>query len=535
MTARLGFLALLALAACATTGSREKGARWIPVEAPARGEGRRFALVVGVEEFEDPRFTPLRYAGKDANAVAAALEGFERVVELTGDQTRRPTVLAALEELLREASSPSDTVMVYLSSHGSLAQRPGGALERVVVTRDARMDVLRETGIPVEELVQRLEHATARRRLLMLALCHSGKGKSQLSDALARALALQKDVPALEARSEATIVLTACAFGETARESDELEHDVYTYFFLEGLQKGDLDGDGAVTASEAHDWARARTYAFTQGAQRPTSESEVLGTDPLVLRGKRRAPGRPVIFSYAKSADGLAVKVDGQEKGALPGSIVVDPGNHHVALVDAATGATLYSGDVLLEVGERRDVAEMLPYPPGLEIGASGTVLFPLGGPLRTYVPATGGASVRVSGVDLARVGLIVEGSLTYAQGKSTAPGINATLDAVTRELAIDVGLGLRQRINDAWRLDGVVSAGTLWIRRELSLPGFSGVEGTLAPKVALRARLAVEPVGWPIFLAGIVEGTLTWPKIAAKTWTSGMVAIGLEVGIAPR
>jgi Caspase domain len=536
--ARTSLLALalaLALSGCATSGSLEKGARWVAVEAAPRAEGRRFALVVGVGDFEDPRFTSLHYAERDATAMASALEGFERVVQLTGDQTRRPTVLAALEDLLREASSPSDTVMVYVSSHGSLAQRPGGVLERVVVTRDARMDVLHETGILVEELVQRLDRAAARRRLLILALCHSGKGKSQLPDALAQALARQKAIPTLEARSEASIVLTACAFGETARESDELKHDVYTHFFLEGLEKGDLDGDGAVTASEAHDWARARTYAFTEGSQRPTSEAEVLGVDPLVLRGTRRGPGRPVIYSYARSADGLQVKVDGREKGALPGTIALEPGAHQLALVDGARGATLFSGQVALEVGERRDVAALLPPPPGLELGVSGVAGVPLGGLLRAYVPTAFGAGVRAAMVDLARSGLLAEATLSYLQGQGTAPGLDATLNVVLRELGMDVGVGRRNRLGDAGRLDGVLGGGALWLRRELSLPGYSGVEGTLAPEVLVRLRASVEPAGWPVFFGAALQGAVLWPRLEGQLRTEGMLGLSLEVGAARR
>src|SRR6267142_1338859 len=92
--------------------------------------------------------------------------------------------------------------------------------------------------------------------------------------------------PPLEQVSEAVIVLTAAAFGESAREDEALAHDVYTHFLLRALDEGDRDGDGAVTASEAHDYAREQTYTYTGGQQRPTAEADIVGRDPIVLRGR---------------------------------------------------------------------------------------------------------------------------------------------------------------------------------------------------------------------------------------------------------
>ncbi|MEI8351089.1 MAG: TonB-dependent receptor, partial [bacterium] len=57
-------------------------------------------------------------------------------------------------------------------------------------------------------------------------------------------------------------VLSASAFGETAREDDRLQGDVYTHFLIEGIKSGDLDGDGAVTLTEADDYARNTVSAY---------------------------------------------------------------------------------------------------------------------------------------------------------------------------------------------------------------------------------------------------------------------------------
>jgi len=180
---------------------------------------QRHALLVGIDHFEDERFNELRFAAADARALAVALSEFDDVRELIRpEQTRRAAILEALDELERRIRSPRDTVLLYFSTHGSLAQRPGGELERELVIGDTRLDLLRETGLSFEDLIHRAERPSSRRVAVVLATCHAGRGKSRISDALAQALTASKaPAPKFEDVSEAVVVLSAAAFGEAAR------------------------------------------------------------------------------------------------------------------------------------------------------------------------------------------------------------------------------------------------------------------------------------------------------------------------------
>ncbi|MCA2978954.1 MAG: caspase family protein [Myxococcaceae bacterium] len=530
----LSLVLVVLLAGCATI--REKGTRWVPEEAPraSSSQPRKLALVVGVNRFEDPRFTDLRFAERDAEAFAASLEGFSRVVLLTGEQTRRPVELDALSTLLNEARAPEDTVVVYFSAHGSLAQRPGAGLERVVVTRDARMDVLLQTGLAVDELKALLEKSAAKRRLLVLALCHSGKGKSQLSDPLANALRQQKGPPpSLEAVSEATVVLTACAFGETARESDALAHDVYTHFLLEGFRQGDLDQDGAITATEAHDYARGRTYEFTEGQQRPTSESEILGVDPIVLRGARARSGRPVVFSHARSAEGLRVLLEGRDKGALPGSIAVEPGTHEFSVVDGSTSRVLATARRTFEDGERVSLTELLPRPVSVEVGAGVQVVAPLSGPFRqNVVPVLFGAAARVMGRRLGLQWLALEGEVGWGTGAGETPGIGVSLRTRTHQLALLAGLGPTVSLG-GWRLDLLATGGLSVFFREVMSTGFVASDGAAAPSVGGRLR-----VGWSTSWLGVAmtaDMRVLPVTVGATSSWQPLLGVAVEVSWSPQ
>ncbi len=327
---------------------------------------KRHALVIGVDTFDDTRFGALRLAAQDAKVFSKSLRGFDSVEVLAGEhETGAKALWGALQRLADKATSSSDTLLVYLSSHGTLARQPGGALERYLVASDTRLDKVPGTGIRIQDLLRVLEGSKAKRRALILATCHSGFGKSRYEEKLARELSKHKGtLVSLDKVSEATIVVSASSWGEAAREDEALGHDVYTYYLMEGMKRGDLDKDGAVTLSEAHDYARTRTYYFTQGMQRPTAQTQIMGQDPIVISGVRSADAQPVLYSYDPASEGIRVLIDGQFKGQLPGGVVLEPGEHSLLLETEGNLETLYEGTVQVEPGQRHELTELLEKSP---------------------------------------------------------------------------------------------------------------------------------------------------------------------------
>lgn len=485
------FPAWLVLAACAS-GSGLKG-RPLSAFAP---EGitdqppQRHALLVGIDHFEDARFNDLRFAAADATALAAALTDFDDVRELTRpENTRRAAILEALAELERRIRSPRDTVLLYFSTHGSLAQRPGGELERQLVAGDTRLDLLRETGISLDELLRRAEKLPSRRVAMIFATCHAGRGKSRIPDALALALAAHKAAPPrLEDVSEAVVVLSAAAFGEAAREDETLGHDVYTYFLMEALTAGDRDGDGAVTISEAHDYARERTWQFTQGQQRPAAESTILGLDPIVLHGRRQRDGLPVIYSYERSAEGVAVRLSGKPKGVLPGGFAVPPGEQRLELFDSGTSGLLYAGNIQLKAGDRIELSRLIPPARKVEIALGGGLFAPLSHGARSSLPVAPAAGVQLRARNWPATLLSTELSVSMFGGT----GATATLDQAYDLFGVhlELGLGRMFDLGHGLSLEPQVRVGNLWLSR--SFRGFTAHESlralTFSPGIAFEA-----------------------------------------------
>lgn len=362
-------LTALLASACATTSTEKGGLVPLDVRPEALDAAhapRRIALLVGVGQFDDAEWRKLRYPEKDAADLARVLGDPQRGafthVETVRDATRQG-IRDALQRLSEGGRDERDTVVLYLSSHGTLARDARGQLRRYLVTRDTRMSDIPGTALAIDEIKARFDALPSRRKVLVLAACHSGGGKSSLPSDVQRELEGVKAgflVRPIEEVSRASVVLAAADWGEAAREDERLENDIYTHYLVEALHVGaDRNGDGAVTVSEAHDYARRMTYEFTGGRQRPTAETSEVGADPIVLVGQVRRKGRPELYSYAPGLDGFTVRVDGRPLADLPGGIALDAGRHQIQVAKGSESALL-DLPVTLGPGERIDVEDLL-------------------------------------------------------------------------------------------------------------------------------------------------------------------------------
>jgi hypothetical protein len=484
---RRSLVPLAALVAACATAPGEKGGLVpidLPVEQVAKGHApRRLALLVGNREFDDARWRPLRFPDADATALAAVLRergGFD-AVEVVAPGATRDELRAALGRLAALDRDERDTVVVYVSSHGTLARDARGDLRRYLVARDTRVDAIPETGLAIDELKAEFDRLRSRRKVLILAACHSGGGKSLLSPELEQELAGTKAgffVRPIEEVSRASVVLAASDWGETAREDERLGQDIYTHFLVEALRDGaDRNGDGAVTVSEAHDYARRRTYEFTGGRQRPTAESSEVGADPVVLVGRVRSAGRPELFSYARRLDGFTVRIDGKPLAELPGGVAIDPGAHRVQV--AKGGAEpLLDAELSLDPGARIDVEGLVARAPGRVAVAPrlAAVGFLDRRSRAEVLGAVVAAGVAVSVREWPAAGLDLRADAVTSAGRSRLDASGPTLPF--RYELVSAGLSLPWRLRAPWLGAVELLAGPrlsgLWIRRRFDLGGSS-------------------------------------------------------------
>ncbi len=368
----MALLSALLLAGCASSRavSTEKGFRplaSLQTTAILPKKGKKIALLIGVNRYQDRAWHPLRFAAKDAADLADVLRnpktgGFDQVLLLADPTaTTRKGILRAFERLRQLNTNPHDTLFVYISGHGTLARDPQHTLRRYLVTYDTQQRDIHNSALSIARLRHHFAKLKSERKVMLLATCHSGTGKSRLNQTMLAELKTIKGAfftQPIEDSSRATIFLAVCAFGETARESAELQNDIYTHYFIKALKhRYDANGDGAVTVSEAHDYAREMTYFHTKGAQRAYAESDILGTDPIILSGQKKRNGKPVLYAYDSHFQGVEVQINGIPRGTFPKGIPVQTGRQQITL---KTGEhKLFEGMVVFQDGERMDAKEL--------------------------------------------------------------------------------------------------------------------------------------------------------------------------------
>lgn len=544
LVALAGAAALGGLGCAHRASGGEKGGlvtvRASPDEVQQAFSGRRYALLLGIPSGRDEHWKPLRYATKDVADLAAVLRDplrgrFAHVEALTTPaQTSRAQVLAAIGRLSAMATQPEDVLVLYVSAHGTLGRDARGELERYLVTADADFDRVQQTALPIDALAGGLARSRSKRRVVVLATCHSGGGKSLLSDELLTELASRKGsgLRALEESSRASIVLSASDFLETAREDEALENDVYTHWLIEALSGlGDRNGDGAVSATEAHDYARRRTWTFSKGRQHPTAELLEVGADPVVLTGDVQRAGQPELYSYMPRLDGFTLRVDGVDRAELPGGAAVASGKHRVELTKG--DEIFLQQDVKLADGERLDVDSLArKQEPSLALAATGGAFGFLGSLQREQLlpisPAVG-VAVRFERVLLGRLTIEADlsgfggrGALTLSPQAAAVPfGWSAVLGGVSLAWQWDF------RWVSVWV--GPRVAG-LWVQRSFSQETYRKSQSafSVTPGGLVGAALHVTP-RWELSLG--LQGMAVAVVVDGVTQTLGFAGGWLGVG----
>lgn len=143
----------------------------------------KWALVIGISEFKDPKVPKLQYAAKDARDFFNFLVtrgNFQQnhVRLLTNEKATKRRILTELgTHFLNRVAEPDDLVVIFFSTHGSPREGdPRG--NNYIVAYDTAINELFATGIEMQSIVRTLkERIDCKRILLVLDACHSGSTK----------------------------------------------------------------------------------------------------------------------------------------------------------------------------------------------------------------------------------------------------------------------------------------------------------------------------------------------------------------------
>lgn len=262
------------------------GGRTVETYAAPRID-KRWAVVIGVGEYESDDIPDLRYAPNDARAVrdflmSDAAGPFDEVLYLENERATGAAMREALFVFLQQADW-DDLVVIYYAGHG--APDPGRPDNLYLLPSDTDLDRLAATGFPMWDVKTALRRQIAAERVLVIAdACHSAGTADGGVVGGADANPVAGGFQQLFTPSR-RLMLTAAATNEFSLEDARWGgHGVFTHFLLEGLRgAGDRDRNGIVTATELFEHVSTEVRRATGGRQNPQISG--LGDIPLAVVG----------------------------------------------------------------------------------------------------------------------------------------------------------------------------------------------------------------------------------------------------------
>lgn len=207
----------------------------------------KYALVVGIGTFKDPRIPKLRYTAKDALDFRDFLVDPQggrfdpsRVELLVDESATREGILKALQKIFLRARE-QDLLVVYMSSHGSPRQGDLG-LQGVgyIVTYDTNLEDLFVDALEFQNFSEKISLIKARRKVTFLDTCYSGQALQTGGKNLAiTSLGVSADTAKLFTSAEGSYLITSSDSTERSWESDRLQNSFFTYYLLAALRQGE--------------------------------------------------------------------------------------------------------------------------------------------------------------------------------------------------------------------------------------------------------------------------------------------------------
>jgi hypothetical protein len=200
--------------------------------------GRRVAIVIGINRYKDPSFRSLLNARNDASKIAEVLKEkgkFDEVLHFSDENDtfgfQNPTKLnieKQYEELIARIY-PEDLLFFYFSGHGI----GDGYGNNYILPSDTLETKRFSTSISVKSLLDKLQKRKIKKALFIFDACRSSMSYQKSNE---------ENFSSKNEDPQVVGVLYSTRPGQYSYEDNESPHGVFTRYLIAGL-KGDADVD----------------------------------------------------------------------------------------------------------------------------------------------------------------------------------------------------------------------------------------------------------------------------------------------------
>jgi len=260
--------------------------------------GNRYALLVGIDDYDNPNINDLTACTNDVKQLATVLAeasrgGFE-VKKLVSNKTPKkeddPTCANAillLEEIVKQ-TKPKDLLLFYFSGHGYYSEDTN---KSYLLTQEANARVLDKTALSSDDLNSILNTAKAKKIITIFDACHAG---GVTLDKAVGEEGLPKTYYESFASAEGRWTLYSCKEKEKSYLLENRKNSVFSKYLIDGLKGvANQNRDEIITMSELYGYVfqKVKEHFLNDSArqQTPVSDSRISGTIPVVIDPQRKA------------------------------------------------------------------------------------------------------------------------------------------------------------------------------------------------------------------------------------------------------
>jgi hypothetical protein len=299
----------------------ERGMRAQVGQLPIRS--KRWALIIGVDQYKDKQIGLLNGAANDAKTLAEALiknAGFpaDQVILLASDQPeeRQPTRANILRRLSNLSSIVPKDGLLLVSFAGHGIERGGQAY---LLPSDAQLSddisFLEDTAVSVTRVTDRIRSTGVKQVLLVLDACRNDpSGRADAPNRMSEAFKFNFD--ARNREIEAFAVLYATAIGERAYEYTEKRQGYFSWAIVDGMRGAAANEKGEVTLASLLKYVQEavpKRIGIDLGRgkqQRPFAVIEGYKADELVIALPEKKIPPPVASAPPQTVDPMVVEIE---------------------------------------------------------------------------------------------------------------------------------------------------------------------------------------------------------------------------------
>lgn len=233
-----------------------EGEKGIKISKIKGNEGKRWAICVGVNDYNDKNIVDLKNAVNDALYLGKTFSDngqFDKVITLVDDyehfQNKNLPTKTNIEnqiEYILNFASPDDLIIFSFSGHGISDDKGEGYL----IAQDTDINKKFESSLKVADIVKKFKEYNIKKTLLILDAC-----REEISTT--KSIGNKGLLNEMFKESEVAATFYSTKAGWFSYEDTESKYGVFTRFLIEGLSgNADINNDKVISFSEIENYVQ---------------------------------------------------------------------------------------------------------------------------------------------------------------------------------------------------------------------------------------------------------------------------------------